>query len=47
MLVAVEMADRVLELSYRDDSEFDEALLDIGRAALLAFGESLAARLRA
>ncbi|WP_431239412.1 TetR/AcrR family transcriptional regulator [Mycolicibacterium aichiense] len=47
MLVAVEMADRMLELSYRDSSEFDEAILDIGRAALLAFGESLAARLRA
>ncbi|MGY4712219.1 TetR/AcrR family transcriptional regulator [Mycolicibacterium sp. CBM1] len=42
MLVAVEMADRVLELSYRDNSDFDEAILDIGRAALIAFGEALA-----
>jgi len=42
MLVAVEMADRVLELSYRDNSDFDEALLDIGRTALVAFGEALA-----
>ncbi|GAA2807990.1 TetR/AcrR family transcriptional regulator [Mycolicibacterium pallens] len=47
MLVAVEMADRMLELSYRDNDDFDEAILDIGRAALLAFGESLAAGLHA
>jgi hypothetical protein len=32
----------VLELSYRDNSDFDEALLDIGRTALVAFGEALA-----
>ena len=42
MLVAVEMADRVLELSYRDNSDFDEDILDIGRTALVAFGEALA-----
>jgi AcrR family transcriptional regulator len=42
MLVAVEMADRVLELSYRDNSDFDEAILDIGRTALVAFGDALA-----
>jgi AcrR family transcriptional regulator len=42
MLVAVEMADRVLELSYRDNNDFDEALLDIGRTALIAFGDRLA-----
>ncbi len=47
MLVAVEMADRMLELAYRDNTDFDEAILNIGRAALLAFGESLAARLQA
>ncbi len=47
MLVAVEMADRMLELAYRDNTDFDEAILSIGRAALLAFGESLAARLQA
>jgi len=44
MLVAVEMADRALELSYRDNNDFDEALLDIGRQALIAFGESLSGR---
>ncbi|GAY16759.1 TetR/AcrR family transcriptional regulator [Mycobacterium sp. shizuoka-1] len=42
MLVAVEMADRILELSYRDNSDFDEAILAIGRTALIAFGEALA-----
>jgi AcrR family transcriptional regulator len=42
MLVAVEMADRVLELSYRDNNDFDQALLDIGRTALIAFGDRLA-----
>ena len=36
------MADRVLELSYRDNSDFDEDILDIGRTALVAFGEALA-----
>jgi AcrR family transcriptional regulator len=42
MLVAVEMADRMLELSYRDNNEFDEAILGIGRAALIAFGAAIA-----
>ena len=42
MLVAVEMADRVLEFSYRDNNDFDEDILDIGRTALVAFGEALA-----
>ncbi len=41
MLVAVEIADRVLELAYRDNSDFDEAILGIGRQALIAFGENL------
>lgn len=40
MLVAVEMADRVLELSYRR-GDFDEEILDIGRRALIAFGRDL------
>jgi AcrR family transcriptional regulator len=44
MLVAVEMADRMLELSYRDNNDFDEVILGIGRAALIAFGEALAVR---
>lgn len=47
MLVAVEMADRMLELSYRDNNDFDEAILNHGRMALLAFGEALAAPMRA
>jgi AcrR family transcriptional regulator len=42
MLVAVEIADRVLEFSYRDNNDFDEAILDIGRTALVAFGEAIA-----
>ncbi len=41
MLVAVEMADRVLELSYRGGNSFDEEILAIGRRALIAFGEEL------
>ncbi len=41
LLVAVEMADRVLELAFRDNSDFDQDLLDIGRQALIAFGRHL------
>lgn len=46
MLVAVEMADRMLELSFRDgadlnSADFDEGILDIGRYALTAFGRDL------
>jgi AcrR family transcriptional regulator len=51
MLVAVEMADRVLELSFRGESDpsaetpaaphFDEQILAIGRRALIAFGHDL------
>ncbi|MGV1089327.1 MAG: TetR/AcrR family transcriptional regulator [Mycobacterium sp.] len=41
MLVAVEMADRILELSYRDGHDFDEEILAIGRRALIAFGRDL------
>ena len=47
MLVAVEMADRMLELSYRDNDDFDQAILDIGRVGLIAFGEAMAAGLEA
>jgi AcrR family transcriptional regulator len=46
MLVAVEMADRMLELSYRDNPDFDEAILDIGRTALIAFGDAIASGLQ-
>jgi len=45
LLVAVEMADRLLELSFREsddaDADFDQAILDIGRRALIAFGDEL------
>ncbi len=41
MLVAVEMADRMLELSYRGGKGFDAEILAIGRRALIAFGEEL------
>ena len=49
MLVAVEMADRVLELSFRDSSGSDDAgfnqdVLDIGRRALMAFASDLSRR---
>lgn len=47
MLVAVEMADRVLELSFRDNPDFDPELLAIGRQALSAFGHHLAGGLSA
>jgi AcrR family transcriptional regulator len=47
MLVAVEMADRVLELSFRNstgaEADFDEDILAIGRRALSAFGRDLSA----
>ena len=42
MLVAVELADRLLELSYRDNNDFDESILGIGRVGLIAFGEAMA-----
>ncbi len=41
VLVAVEMADRVLELSYRGGNGFDEEILALGRRALIAFGRDL------
>ena len=54
MLVAIEMADRVLELSFRDSAEagdgsagtadFDQDILDIGRRALIAFASDLSQR---
>jgi hypothetical protein len=47
MLVAVEMADRMLELSYRDNNDFDEAILGIGKVGLVAFGEAMASGLSA
>jgi hypothetical protein len=47
MLVAVEMADRMLELSYRDNNDFDEAILAIGKVGLIAFGEAMASGLPA
>lgn len=43
LLVAVEMADRMLELAFRDNSDFDQDILDIGRRALIAFGHDLSA----
>lgn len=49
MLVAVEIADRVLELAFRCDDQkaggagFDPEILDMGRRALIAFGRDLAA----
>lgn len=45
MLVAVEMADRVLEMAYRNGDDFDERILAVGRYALIAFGRDLSAAL--
>lgn len=45
LLVAIEMADRILELSFRDNSDFDQDILDIGRRALIAFGRDLCGEL--
>ena len=41
VLVAVEIADRILELAYRDGNDFDEAILDLGRRALTAYCRDL------
>lgn len=41
LLVAVEIADRVLELAFRGNNDFDQDLLDIGRRALISFGRDL------
>lgn len=43
LLVVAEVADRVLELAYRKDREFDDALLDLGRTATLGCLERLTA----
>lgn len=43
-LVATELADRVLELAWRERDDFDEALLEHGRAALISYMERLATR---
>jgi AcrR family transcriptional regulator len=42
LLVAVEIADRILELAYRGGQDFDEAILDHGRRALIAYCDDLA-----
>lgn len=42
LLVAVEVADRLLELAYRNDENFDQTILELGHKALVAYGEQLA-----
>jgi AcrR family transcriptional regulator len=42
VLVAVEIGDRILELAYRGGQDFDEAILDHGRRALIAYCDDLA-----
>jgi AcrR family transcriptional regulator len=42
LLVAVEIGDRVMELAYRENNDFDPALLDLGRKALIACANDLA-----
>jgi len=41
VLVAVEIADRILELAHRGGQDFDEAILDHGRRALSAYCDDL------
>jgi AcrR family transcriptional regulator len=42
LLVGVEIADRILELAYRNRDDFDPAILALGRTALIAFGREFA-----
>jgi AcrR family transcriptional regulator len=42
LLVFVEIADRILELAYRDRNDFDPAIFDLGRKALIAYANDLA-----
>jgi AcrR family transcriptional regulator len=42
VLVAVEIGDRILELAYRGGHDFDDAILDHGRRALIAYCHDLA-----
>jgi AcrR family transcriptional regulator len=42
LLVAVEIADRILELAYRNGHDFDQEILGLGRRALIAYGQGLA-----
>jgi len=46
LVVAVEIADRVLELAYRDRQAFDEDLLSMGRTALRAYADRFEAESR-
>ena len=41
VLVAVEIADRILEFAYRGGHDFDEAILEHGRRALIAYCQDL------
>jgi AcrR family transcriptional regulator len=41
VVVAVEIADRILELAYRGGHDFDEAILEHGRRALIAYCHEL------
>ena len=41
VVVAVEIADRILELAYRGGHDFDEAILEHGRRALIAYCHDL------
>ncbi len=42
LLVMVEIADRVIELAYRNSEDFDEEILNLGRYALIAHAQALA-----
>lgn len=44
LLVAVELADRVLDLAYRDGTDLDDAIIGHGRMALRAYAEHLASQ---
>jgi AcrR family transcriptional regulator len=38
-LLAVELGDRILDLAFRDGTEPDEAIIELGRTALIAYVE--------
>jgi len=42
VLIAVELGDRAIELAHRDRDDFDEELLELGRAALAAYVSAIA-----
>jgi AcrR family transcriptional regulator len=44
VLLSVELGDRVLDLAFREPGELDEEIIDLGRAALIAYVEQVLPR---